>query len=1091
MCTKKLFTLSTISILLFHVHVGVPVFYGSVVYGQIEDTIPQEHTLYEENTTTEPSPPAPQPIPTESILPPVSAWEPEGKIIPNPEHAEPIWEQVLVQDQVEAIPLITPTEDTPQQELLENEHNNEANNIGTWLSSVPSSWWIPPEEVIDTSSSEITNSIPSLETNTTIIETIYEQTLTWSTTTEWNESITVLHKAELTVIIPENTTIRKAVWNEEVWVDQLLLLPNLLDQVEKMHDWQEPTPVEYNDPSLIPETITVSNNWEVALDSKDFTIPNPEHTLEESSSAENTILEDIVPEDVIIEEIPPEDAIKESYLYERNERPVQVSSIIQTTTPVPVEELSIEQEKQPLQEVFEFGLPGEHLLFSEPVTLSYAVPYPEGSRVEILVQHAGDVSAWVVWLATDNSTTCTSEWSATKWGNITEVIWGKVTFFTCGASTFNLIYTWWASAPNFVDNSTKDYTWTVLTWVDFSTWSILSDVDILIDFRPIDNESPTWPRWTTNCYPNEKSFLLIHPDGTQVQLANAGTYTSPNTNCPQAQILYDQSAASGIVWWAWNLTGQSRQPIGNLSTLNGKSPFGTWTLRMGDNTNADGVILFWYDLILKNIECGDGIISSGEACDDGNTDNEDWCTALCTIEAWWECTGEPSICTEIPAPSGLRLHYDGSVAGGLFTDISGNGFDGTQFNGVTTGNQNGETVMCFNGTNQYIQRATNLVTAYPFTMSTWMKSDTTTWLHGVMSFARSTSTNRMRNIEHNGTTIRQNAQNTTATYTNAATTLNTSAWFLVTAVFNSNTDRIIYVNGVLDGTNTANERYSRNNNNRLNIWRFADSSPNNYYDGCVDDVRFYSTALTSWQVYMLYAQPATLTTSTVSVWSPQLTGTLQWTLDTITLTISGNTYTGTNNGDGTRTLNAWVISPSLPNWTYPTTLTVTNPYGRSVQYTSAFTVDIPLSSGDYCIAWPTEIIFPQFTTESYAQTWFTSASWYFELIDSSGADSGYYTTLQITDLSWTTALLANTWIARQSTGIVLLSWTANTGVVLWSAFASWSVASGTVTYIKRDPWSNWWKIGTYWAPLELRLSLPAYIKPDTYIGTITYTLYEN
>jgi hypothetical protein len=173
-------------------------------------------------------------------------------------------------------------------------------------------------------------------------------------------------------------------------------------------------------------------------------------------------------------------------------------------------------------------------------------------------------------------------------------------------------------------------------------------------------------------------------------------------------------------------------------------------------------------------------------------------------------------------------------------------------------------------------------------------------------------------------------------------------------------------------------------------------------------------------------------------------------------------------------------------------MTVTNPYGRSVQYTSAFTVTIPpVSGGDYCIAWPSSIAFPQVTTESYVQTWFTSSSWYFELIDSSGADSGYYTTLQITHLSWTTTSLSNTWIARQSTGIILLSGTANTGVTLWSAFTSYSVASGTVTYIKRDPAPNGLKIGTYWAPLQLRISLPAYIKPDTYAWTITYTLYEN
>jgi hypothetical protein len=67
-----------------------------------------------------------------------------------------------------------------------------------------------------------------------------------------------------------------------------------------------------------------------------------------------------------------------------------------------------------------------------------------------------------------------------------------------------------------------------------------------------------------------------------------------------------------------------------------------------------------------------------------------------------------------------------------------------------------------------------------------------------MSFARSTATNRMYNIEHNGTTIRANAQNTTARYANATSALNTTEWFLVTTIFNSNTNRQIYINGILE-----------------------------------------------------------------------------------------------------------------------------------------------------------------------------------------------------------------------------------------------------------------------------------------------------
>jgi cysteine-rich repeat protein len=47
--------------------------------------------------------------------------------------------------------------------------------------------------------------------------------------------------------------------------------------------------------------------------------------------------------------------------------------------------------------------------------------------------------------------------------------------------------------------------------------------------------------------------------------------------------------------------------------------------------------------------CGDGIVNAGESCDDGNASNGDGCSATCTVEAGYNCTGSPSNCT----PSGV------------------------------------------------------------------------------------------------------------------------------------------------------------------------------------------------------------------------------------------------------------------------------------------------------------------------------------------------------------------------------------------------------------------------------------------------------
>lgn len=49
--------------------------------------------------------------------------------------------------------------------------------------------------------------------------------------------------------------------------------------------------------------------------------------------------------------------------------------------------------------------------------------------------------------------------------------------------------------------------------------------------------------------------------------------------------------------------------------------------------------------------CGNGKIEAPEACDDGNTVDGDGCSATCTIEAGYGCTGEPSTCTRVDSPA--------------------------------------------------------------------------------------------------------------------------------------------------------------------------------------------------------------------------------------------------------------------------------------------------------------------------------------------------------------------------------------------------------------------------------------------------------
>ncbi len=66
-----------------------------------------------------------------------------------------------------------------------------------------------------------------------------------------------------------------------------------------------------------------------------------------------------------------------------------------------------------------------------------------------------------------------------------------------------------------------------------------------------------------------------------------------------------------------------------------------------DSTAPDGGQL---DTGLPDVQvlgCGNGVIETGETCDDGNTDPDDGCDASCQEEAGWSCTGEPSSCDTV------------------------------------------------------------------------------------------------------------------------------------------------------------------------------------------------------------------------------------------------------------------------------------------------------------------------------------------------------------------------------------------------------------------------------------------------------------
>ncbi|MBU1219944.1 DUF4215 domain-containing protein [Myxococcota bacterium] len=52
-----------------------------------------------------------------------------------------------------------------------------------------------------------------------------------------------------------------------------------------------------------------------------------------------------------------------------------------------------------------------------------------------------------------------------------------------------------------------------------------------------------------------------------------------------------------------------------------------------------------FDTSSCNSDCRDGNVEPGEACDDGDSDNNNGCNNSCIVNSGWNCTGNPSVCT--------------------------------------------------------------------------------------------------------------------------------------------------------------------------------------------------------------------------------------------------------------------------------------------------------------------------------------------------------------------------------------------------------------------------------------------------------------
>lgn len=137
---------------------------------------------------------------------------------------------------------------------------------------------------------------------------------------------------------------------------------------------------------------------------------------------------------------------------------------------------------------------------------------------------------------------------------------------------------------------------------------------------------------------------------------------------------------------------------------------------------------------------------------------------------------------------------------------------------------------------------------------------------------------------------------------------------------------------------------------------------------------------------------------------------------------------------------------------------------------------------------------PVSTTDVDLSGQFSTNSFY--VTDFKGSASGYYTTIQVTDLTGDnggttyTIPAANVEFKSDAANPVLMTGTANASVTLGSVTTTYAAINSPVTYFERNDWTTWGILSQYGDTPWVKVTVPAFQAPAEYHGVITFTLYE-
>ena len=202
--------------------------------------------------------------------------------------------------------------------------------------------------------------------------------------------------------------------------------------------------------------------------------------------------------------------------------------------------------------------------------------------------------------------------------------------------------------------------------------------------------------------------------------------------------------------------------------------------------------------------------------------------------------------------AGNSKSYPGS--GTTWSDLVGSN-EGTVTNGPVYSSSNAG-VFDFDGTNDYVSHTDIGASDWPVTLSAWVKYDVGNLPQTVVAQADASVNNQMFGC---GTQVEGGLMKPTVwTYSyygfqqaKGATTVVAGTWYHLTAVFESNTSKKMYLDGNLEATLTTSTTFPTGIDN-LNIGRFGRLSHGGYVNGQIACAMAYNKALSTSEVTQNY-----------------------------------------------------------------------------------------------------------------------------------------------------------------------------------------------------------------------------------------------